>query len=205
MVKQKNKDEEINMNTQTLNLVIAFVATVILGIIVVPKLRKKKVGQIVRTDGPKEHLKKQGTPTMGGIIMIIVLVLILGFNVVSHKILILPIVSILGFGIVGFIDDYKKLIKKEILEEINKTDKNINGVQIYADDMQKALFKQLEIKDKQIEQLTNRISELNALMLNNQLMLNNLQEQIKQLNAPKEPPQEPESKRNIWTIFKRKH
>ena len=88
------------MNTQTLNLVIAFVATVILGIIVVPKLRKKKVGQIVRTDGPKEHLKKQGTPTMGGIIMIIVLVLILGFNIVSHKILILPIVSILGFGIV---------------------------------------------------------------------------------------------------------
>ena len=51
MVKQKNKDEEINMNTQTLNLVIAFVATVILGIIVVPKLRKKKVGQMVRTDG----------------------------------------------------------------------------------------------------------------------------------------------------------
>ena len=101
--------------------------------------------------------------------------------------------------------DGKKLIKKEILEEINKTDKNINGVQIYADDMQKALFKQLEIKDKQIEQLTNRISELNALMLNNQLMLNNLQEQIKQLNAPKEPPQEPESKKNIWKIFKRKH
>lgn len=101
--------------------------------------------------------------------------------------------------------DGKKLIKKEILEEINKPDKNINGVQIYADDMQKALFKQLEIKDKQIEQLTNRISELNALMLNNQLMLNNLQEQIKQLNAPKEPPQEPESKKNIWTIFKRKH
>ena len=95
--------------------------------------------------------------------------------------------------------DGKKLIKKEILEEINKTDKNINGVQIYADDMQKALFKQLEIKDKQIEQLTNRISELNA------LMLNNLQEQIKQLNAPKEPPQEPESKKNIWKIFKRKH
>lgn len=97
--------------------------------------------------------------------------------------------------------DGKKLIKKEILEEINKPDKNINGVQIYADDMQKALFKQLEIKDKQIEQLTNRISELNALMLNNQLMLNNLQEQIKQLNAPKEP----ESKKNIWKIFKRKH
>ena len=120
------------MNTQTLNLVIAFVATVILGIIVVPKLRKKKVGQIVRTDGPKEHLKKQGTPTMGGIIMIIVLVLILGFNVVSHKILILPIVSILGFGIVGFIDDYKKLIKKDA-NGLSPAKKNVGAFYSYSD------------------------------------------------------------------------
>ncbi len=101
------------MNTQTLNLIIAFIATVILGIIIVPKLRNKKVGQIVRNDGPKEHLKKQGTPTMGGIIMIIVLVAILGFYAIKNPILILPIVSILGFGMVGFVDDYKKLIKKD--------------------------------------------------------------------------------------------
>ena len=101
------------MNTQTLNLIIAFAATFILGIIIVPRLKKFKIEQVVRDDGPKTHLKKNGTPTMGGIIMLIVLLTILGFHAVSNHVLILPIVAILGFGIIGFIDDYKKLIKKD--------------------------------------------------------------------------------------------
>lgn len=100
------------MNTQTLNLGIAFIATFILGLFVMPILRKFKVGQIVRDDGPKEHLKKQGTPTMGGIIMLIVLVVVLAINAIKNPMLLLPIVAILGFGMVGFIDDYKKLVKK---------------------------------------------------------------------------------------------
>ena len=100
------------MNTQTLNLGIAFIATFILGLFVMPILRKFKVGQIVRDDGPKEHLKKQGTPIMGGIIMLIVLVVVLAINAIKYPMLLLPIVSILGFGMVGFIDDYKKLVKK---------------------------------------------------------------------------------------------
>lgn len=100
------------MNTQTLNLIIAFVATVILGMIVVPKLRKLKIGQMVRDDGPKSHLKKSGTPTMGGIIMILVIVVILGIYAFKNPILVLPIVAVLGFGMVGFIDDYKKLVLK---------------------------------------------------------------------------------------------
>ena len=101
------------MNTQTLNLLIAFVATVILGLIIVPQLKKLKVGQVVREDGPKEHLKKNGTPTMGGIIMIIVLVAILGYYAIQYRILVLPLVTIVGFGLVGFIDDYKKLLKHD--------------------------------------------------------------------------------------------
>ncbi len=101
------------MNTQTLNLVISFVVTFVLGLIVVPRLKKLKVEQVVRDDGPKSHLKKNGTPTMGGIIMLIVIVAVLAFNAVSHHELILAIVAILGFGIIGFIDDYKKLIKKD--------------------------------------------------------------------------------------------
>ena len=100
------------MNTQTFNLGIAFIATFILGLFVMPILRKFKVGQIVRDDGPKEHLKKQGTPTMGGIIMLIVLVVVLAINAIKNPMLLLPIVAILGFGMVGFIDDYKKLVKK---------------------------------------------------------------------------------------------
>lgn len=101
------------MNTQTLNLIIAFIATFIVGLFVMPILKKFKVGQVVRDDGPKEHLKKQGTPTMGGIIMLIVLVIILAINAIKYPVLILAIVAILGFGLVGFIDDYKKLIKKD--------------------------------------------------------------------------------------------
>ena len=101
------------MNTQTLYLIISFVATFILGLLIVPKLKKFKIEQVVRDDGPKSHLKKNGTPTMGGIIMLIVLVAILIFNAFSNHELILAIVAILGFGIIGFIDDYKKLIKKD--------------------------------------------------------------------------------------------
>ena len=101
------------MNTQTLNLIISFATTLLLGFIIVPKLKKLKIEQVVRDDGPKSHLKKNGTPTMGGIIMLIVIVAILGFNAISNHELILPILATLGFGIIGFIDDYKKLIKKD--------------------------------------------------------------------------------------------
>ncbi|MFR3155945.1 MAG: phospho-N-acetylmuramoyl-pentapeptide-transferase [Christensenellales bacterium] len=100
------------MNTQTLNLIVAFVATFVVGLFVMPILKKFKVGQVVRDDGPKEHLKKQGTPTMGGIIMLIVIVVILAINSIKYPTLILAIISILGFGLVGFVDDYKKLVKK---------------------------------------------------------------------------------------------
>ena len=100
------------MNTQTLNLIVAFVATFVVGLFVMPILKKFKVGQVVRNDGPKEHLKKQGTPTMGVIIMLIVIVVILAINSIKYPTLILAIISILGFGLVGFIDDYKKLVKK---------------------------------------------------------------------------------------------
>ena len=57
------------MNFQLKVLVLSFVVSVILGAIIIPILRKLKVGQIERTDGPQSHLQKQGTPTMGGIII----------------------------------------------------------------------------------------------------------------------------------------
>lgn len=100
------------MNTQMLNLIVSFLATLMLGVIIIPKLKKFNVGQVVRDDGPREHIKKNGTPTMGGIIMIVVMAVILGINSISYRILLLPLVAIVGFGIVGFIDDYKKLVLK---------------------------------------------------------------------------------------------
>ena len=109
------------MKVETSLLVISFIIAIILGFIIIPILKKLKVGQIERDDGPKSHLKKQGTPTMGGIIMIITMIIVItgtyiyftvhGQNDIENKILPLLLVSI-GFGLIGFIDDFKKLVLK---------------------------------------------------------------------------------------------
>ena len=101
------------MNIQTTLLFVSFVATVLLGFIVVPVLKKKKIGQVVREEGPKSHLQKNGTPIMGGIIIILVVTAILAFFVKDYPILIMPMVAIFGYGVVGFLDDFKKLILKD--------------------------------------------------------------------------------------------
>ena len=62
------------MTIQIKALLAGFVGTILLGFIIIPILKKLKIGQVVRSDGPKEHLKKSGTPTMGGIIMLIVII-----------------------------------------------------------------------------------------------------------------------------------
>lgn len=106
---------------ETSVLIISFIMSIILGIIIIPILRKLKVGQIERDDGPQSHLKKQGTPTMGGIIMIITMIImviglyiylfIIGNIELANKIVPILLLTV-GFGIIGFIDDFKKLILK---------------------------------------------------------------------------------------------
>ena len=101
-------------------LLLSFAITVILGFIIVPILRKLKVGQIERSDGPEYHLKKQGTPTMGGIIMMLGIIIITIGAYIYYKSRdlalaknLLPILGLtIGFGIIGFIDDFKKLVLK---------------------------------------------------------------------------------------------
>ena len=107
------------MNFQIELLIGAFIITTILALIVIPILTKLKVGQIERTDGPKSHLKKQGTPTMGGIIILLgtTIVTILattyyykhGDIIVARRIIPLLLVTG-GFGLIGFIDDFRKLV-----------------------------------------------------------------------------------------------
>ena len=109
------------MNIETGILLISFVISIILGLIIIPILKKLKVGQIERNDGPQSHLKKQGTPTMGGIIMMVTMILsVTGTYVfftstgradIANKILPMLILT-LGFGVIGFIDDFKKLVLK---------------------------------------------------------------------------------------------
>lgn len=108
------------MQYQNKILLLAFGASVILSLIIVPILRKLKVGQIEREEGPKSHLKKQGTPTMGGIIMILVTIALGGFlyydfskDQIEVAKSLLPLLGVaIGFGFIGFIDDFKKLILK---------------------------------------------------------------------------------------------
>lgn len=109
------------MSFETKILLISFVVAIVLGVIIIPILKKLKVGQIERDDGPKSHLKKQGTPTMGGIIMMITMILSVtgayiylvstGKMDIANKILPMLILT-LGFGVIGFIDDFKKLVLK---------------------------------------------------------------------------------------------
>ena len=108
------------MEFQTKILLLSFVITMILGLIIVPILKKLKVGQIERDDGPQSHLKKQGTPTMGGIIIMfgIIIVTIAAYIYYSNIDIdlaknLIPILGLtIGFGIIGFIDDFKKLVLK---------------------------------------------------------------------------------------------
>lgn len=108
------------MSFQLKILLLSFVASVIFALIIIPILKKLKVGQIEREDGPQSHLKKQGTPTMGGIIMALAMLVIsavMYFDYsktepdIAQKMIPLVFVT-LGFGIIGFVDDFKKLVLK---------------------------------------------------------------------------------------------
>ena len=90
----------------------------IISMIIIPMLRKLKVGQSEREDGPETHLKKSGTPTMGGIILIVSTLCLSAFLYFDYSAdepeiatRLLPMIFVtIGFGIVGFIDDLKKVV-----------------------------------------------------------------------------------------------
>lgn len=95
-----------------LPVVIAFAISVLLCPIMIPFLKKLKFGQFVRDDGPESHLKKSGTPTMGGLIILCSIVITSLLYMKSNP-QILPVLFVtLGFGLVGFLDDYIKVVMK---------------------------------------------------------------------------------------------
>lgn len=101
----------------TFRAIMAVITALIISFIIGPKiiryLRAKKIGQYIRELGPESHQSKSGTPTMGGIIMIIaVLVSTLLWAKLDNQFVWICIISMLGFGFIGFLDDYLKLIKK---------------------------------------------------------------------------------------------
>ncbi len=88
----------------------AFVITAAGGPVVIPFLRRLKCGQTVRDDGPASHLKKDGTPTMGGILMLFGVVIVSLYFVEGNPEVMPVLFMTVGFGMIGFIDDYIKVV-----------------------------------------------------------------------------------------------
>lgn len=91
-------------------VLIAFALSVVMGPLIIPVLRKLKMGQTEREEGVKSHLKKAGTPTMGGVIILLSVVVTSVIYIKDYP-KIIPILFVtLGFGIIGFLDDYLKVV-----------------------------------------------------------------------------------------------
>lgn len=91
----------------------ALVISLILGPMMIRWLQKLQMGQVVRTDGPQTHLKKSGTPTMGGVLILFsMLVSILLWGDFSNKGLWIVSFVTFAYGVIGFIDDYRKVVHK---------------------------------------------------------------------------------------------
>ena len=98
-----------------LPILIAFTISVVLGPVLIPFLKKLKFGQFVRDDGPESHLKKSGTPTMGGLIILTSIVITALFYAGKYPKIIPVLFVTLGFGLIGFADDYIKVVMKRSL------------------------------------------------------------------------------------------
>ena len=98
--------------TVVIPVLISFALSVAMGPVVIPILRRMKMGQTEREEGVQSHLLKAGTPTMGGI-MILASILITSLFYIKDYPKIIPILFVtLGFGLVGFLDDYLKVVMK---------------------------------------------------------------------------------------------
>ncbi|MCG2821965.1 MAG: phospho-N-acetylmuramoyl-pentapeptide-transferase, partial [Candidatus Atribacteria bacterium] len=98
-----------------LTLLVSFIIPVIALPLFIKYLKKKNMGQKIRQEGPDLHQHKIGTPTMGGVIVILALVIIVWFLVPYNKYVLWSLVATVGFGLIGLIDDLIKYVKKRSL------------------------------------------------------------------------------------------
>lgn len=103
------------MNEVFYGLAAAFIITIIIGPVLIPLLYKMKFGQYIRDDGPQRHLQKAGTPTMGGIMFLTGITLATLFWGAGNRYVLLVLGATLAYGIIGFIDDYIKVVLKRSL------------------------------------------------------------------------------------------
>lgn len=95
-----------------LPVLIAFLVSVFLGPVIIPFLKRLKAGQTVREEGPRSHLKKNGTPTMGGILILSAVVAASLFYLTDYPEILPILLMTLGFGLIGFLDDYIKVVMR---------------------------------------------------------------------------------------------
>ncbi|HWW04136.1 phospho-N-acetylmuramoyl-pentapeptide-transferase [Collimonas sp.] len=105
-------------NFITFRAVFATLTALMIGLIagpgVIRMLARLKVGQAVRTDGPQTHLIKSGTPTMGGVLILIAIgISTLLWSDLSNRFVWIVLVVTLGFGTIGWVDDYRKVVYKD--------------------------------------------------------------------------------------------
>lgn len=93
-------------------VLISFAISLVLGPIVIPFLRRLKMGQTERELGVQSHLEKNGTPTMGGVIFLIATTVTSLFYIRDYPMIIPVLFLTLGFGLIGFLDDYLKVVLK---------------------------------------------------------------------------------------------
>ena len=93
-------------------VLLSFLVSVLLGPVIIPFLKRLKAGQTVRDEGPKSHLKKNGTPTMGGILILSAMIVTSLFYMKEYPEIKPILLLTLGFGLIGFLDDYIKVILK---------------------------------------------------------------------------------------------
>lgn len=96
-------------------VLMAFAISVVLCPIIIPFLKKMKFGQYVRDNGPRAHLKKAGTPTMGGLIILACIALVSLIYIRGNNGILPVLFATVGFGMIGFLDDYIKVVMRRSL------------------------------------------------------------------------------------------
>lgn len=109
----------MTLGTTVTAIAVSFMVSAIVGVIIIPLLRRLKFGQSIREEGPQAHMKKAGTPTMGGLIFLISIMIstlalsYINDTLTTHTIVLL--IVLLGFGFIGFLDDFIIIIAKRNL------------------------------------------------------------------------------------------
>ena len=102
----------------TLRAILSTLTALVIAIVIGPKmicwLQRLQIGQTVRDDGPQSHLSKAGTPTMGGLLILSAIVIsVLLWGDLTNRYVLVTLAVVIGYGIIGFVDDYRKVVRKD--------------------------------------------------------------------------------------------